>query len=93
MSRLVSPKERGRTTIDIGNGSSPTEVRVHTTIIGLTVYYPLSDSIVLRYYDIPIPETDSLVASRRSTAFSGTGQLYNTHHLIWMRDCIRTTRR
>ncbi len=56
-------------------------VRVDTSFRGLIIYYPATDSIVLRCFDPPTPENDSSIAFSCAAAFTRYDRPHNNYHL------------
>ena len=56
-------------------------VRIDTSIQGLTIYYPITDSIVLRCFDRPIPDKDSAVVFCCAAAFTRYDRPHENNHL------------
>lgn len=56
-------------------------VRVDTSFRGLTVYYPATDSIVLRCFDIPTPDKDSSIIFCCAAAFTRYDKPHDNNHL------------
>ncbi len=57
-------------------------VRVDTSFLGLTIYYPATDSIVLRCFDPPTPDKDSTIVFCCAAAFSRFDKPHNNNHLF-----------
>lgn len=57
-------------------------VRVDTSLLGLTVYYPSTDSILLRCFDPPTPEKDSSIIFCCAAAFTRYDRPHNNNHLF-----------
>ena len=68
------------TTVDVTDSLSSCAVRVDTTSQGLIIYFPITDSIIFRCFDRPIPEIDSLVCFCCAAAFSRTDSPHNNNH-------------
>ena len=56
-------------------------VRVDTSFLGLIVYYPATDSIVLRCFVPPTPEKDSTIIFCCAAAFTRYDRPHNNNHL------------
>lgn len=57
-------------------------VRVDTSFAGLNIYYPATDSIVLRCFDLPTPDKDSSIIFCCAAAFTRYDRPHNNNHLF-----------
>ena len=57
-------------------------VRVDTSLLGLTIYFPATDSIVLRCFEPPIPDNDSSIVFCCAAAFTRYDRPHNNNHLF-----------
>lgn len=57
-------------------------VRVDTSLLGLTIYYPATDSIVLRCFEPPTPDKDSSIVFCCAAAFTRYDRQHNDYHLF-----------
>ena len=56
-------------------------VRVDTSLLGLTIYYPATDSVVLRCFEPPTPDIDSSIVFCCAAAFTRYDRPHNDNHL------------